>query len=507
MRIAPGEPCFAGPGEAARDRVPEFAAPGDRAALCSLLEAAGYNETRLRELLGGEAGAPRAPDPAMLRRRTATHPDAGVLVRLLAAGDAVSREEFLASFGAVGLALFERTGLIDTAPASGPQLCATVRLVPAGPHLVASDRPDRHRRGAADFVTGPAPVSRHLASLVIPRPVNSALDLGCGSGVLALGLADHAGRVLATDLNPRAVAMTRFNAALNGVDRIEARPGDLFETLRGERFDRIVCNPPFVISPRASFIYRDGGAALSRRIVREAPDHLAAGGCLQMLCNWPERAGQDWRAELAEWFAGIACDAWVLREHSFDALTYAGLWLGQQYPEGIPDAILAEWLAYLADQGIDAVGGGLVVLRQVSGRAPWQELRELPALQAPAGESIARTCEARDRVLRLASDDALLAARWRPAPQLECRVTRRAGADGWQLAESRLSLAAGLQFAAQADPVATGILGRLDGRRSLREAAAAFADEHELSLGHFLPTLPAAFRALAWLGLALPIDG
>lgn len=491
------------------ERVPAFASATDRETLVRLFDAAGYHELRLCELLGPNAASPPLPDAAVLRRRTASDPVAGLLVRLLGAGDTVPRTELSVAFGESGVHLLERVGLVESVVSSsesGPSVLATVRLVPAGNRWIASDRRDRHFTGASDFVPGPSPVSRHLAALLIPRPVESALDLGCGSGVLTLGLSEHTRRVVAADLNPRAVAMTRFSAALNGVDRIETRTGDLFETVRGERFELIVCNPPFVLSPRPTYMYRDGGASLSRRIVREAPDHLADGGTLQMLCNWPQRAGQDWRAELDRWLEDSPCDAWVLRESSLDTLSYASVWLGQQYPEGIPGTVLDDWMDYFAREGIASVGGGLIVLRSVAGRTPWHEFRDMPPLAHPVGEAIARTCEARDRALRMTTDDELLAARWRPSPDLEYRAAQRPDGNGWTVAESRLTLRAGLQFAMQADPIAAEIVGRLDGRRSLHEAVLAFASNHNVSADDFLPNLPAAFRALIWLGLVLPAD-
>ena len=51
------------------------------------------------------------------------------------------------------------------------------------------------------------------------EPVGSALDLGTGCGVQALHLAAHARSVVATDVNERALWMTRLNAALNEVRR------------------------------------------------------------------------------------------------------------------------------------------------------------------------------------------------------------------------------------------------------------------------------------------------
>jgi release factor glutamine methyltransferase len=89
-----------------------------------------------------------------------------------------------------------------------------------------------------------------LAAQLDARQVRAdaqVLDLGTGSGVCALFAARHARRVVAVDINPAAVRCAGINAVLNHLEhRIELRHGDLFEPVRGERFDLITFNPPFL---------------------------------------------------------------------------------------------------------------------------------------------------------------------------------------------------------------------------------------------------------------------
>jgi release factor glutamine methyltransferase len=89
-----------------------------------------------------------------------------------------------------------------------------------------------------------------LASLLDTNLVGRAhevLDMGTGSGVCAVFAAKHAARVVAVDINPSAVRCARINALLNGVEgKIDARQGDLFSPVRGEQFDLILFNPPFL---------------------------------------------------------------------------------------------------------------------------------------------------------------------------------------------------------------------------------------------------------------------
>ncbi|GIW51537.1 MAG: hypothetical protein KatS3mg081_0892 [Gemmatimonadales bacterium] len=73
-----------------------------------------------------------------------------------------------------------------------------------------------------------------------------ALDLGTGTGIGALISARAGWRVVAVDISSQAARCARLNAILNRLeDRIEVRVGDLFDPVRGERFDLITFNPPF----------------------------------------------------------------------------------------------------------------------------------------------------------------------------------------------------------------------------------------------------------------------
>ena len=81
---------------------------------------------------------------------------------------------------------------------------------------------------------------------VVP-PGASVLDLGTGTGLAALAAAQAgAGRVVATDLNPAAVACAAGNVARYGLqERVTVRTGDLFAPVTGERFNLILSNPPY----------------------------------------------------------------------------------------------------------------------------------------------------------------------------------------------------------------------------------------------------------------------
>ncbi len=93
----------------------------------------------------------------------------------------------------------------------------------------------------AAFKTGPC-LARALAAHVSPG--DAVLDVGTGSGVVALYAAQRGARACATDLNPAAVRATRVNAMLNGLE-VDAREGDLFAPFAERRFAVVTFNPPF----------------------------------------------------------------------------------------------------------------------------------------------------------------------------------------------------------------------------------------------------------------------
>jgi release factor glutamine methyltransferase len=122
------------------------------------------------------------------------------------------------------------------------------------------------------------------------------LDLCTGSGAIAVALAKElpGARVIATDVSEAAVALARRNAERNGfAGRVEVRAGDLWDAVRGERFDIIASNPPYIASAviptlgaevrREPMVALDGGAdglAFYDRICGGAREHLEPGGAL-----------------------------------------------------------------------------------------------------------------------------------------------------------------------------------------------------------------------------------
>jgi protein-L-isoaspartate O-methyltransferase len=223
-------------------------------------------------------------------------------------------------------------------------------------------------RVAADHVLGISPAAVSLAKLTLRDPVGSALDLGTGCGVQALHLTAHADQVVATDVNPRALRLARFNAALNAMPAIDVRDGSLFDPVVGEAFDLIATNPPFVISPATGerLVYRDSGLpgdSVVERIVRDAAAHLNPGGWLQVLANWAIHRDLPWDERVATWVSDD-CAALVVQREVLDPAAYVELWLEDAGLHGNPDYLQRydAWLGWFEEQGIEGIGFGWINL-------------------------------------------------------------------------------------------------------------------------------------------------
>lgn len=133
--------------------------------------------------------------------------------------------------------------------------------------------------------------SRLLADAIRDRPLAGlrVLDVGTGSGVLALVAAKAGAQAVGLDISEEAVACATGNAARNGLSQA-ARflRSDVFGALRADAtFDLVVTNPPFY--PRAAEGNRDHafaageGHVFIQRLAAELPSRLAAGGALVMV--------------------------------------------------------------------------------------------------------------------------------------------------------------------------------------------------------------------------------
>ena len=385
----------------------------------------------------------------------------------------------------------------------GSEVRAVVEVVPHQGLILAADWPDAT---VADPVMGVADSTLALAKLTVRRRVQHALDLGAGCGLQTLLMAGHGDRVTATELNPRAVRLARFNAAVNGVGNVESLTGDWFAPVSGRTFDLIVCNPPFAIAPDRGPLHSQTGRPsdeLFRHLVRTAPQHLTEGGYFQMVGSWVQTTGEDWRDRLAGWFAGCGCDAWVLHTDPEDATAYA---LQRAHDDGGTANETArrfdEWMAYAGRERIEAVCNGVVTLRRRSGRANWVRHDRLHKVPTDGGRFVEQGFALRDFLE--CDDRTLLAAKLRRAPHLHWERRHEASGTGWSAVESRLRLADGFGFVGNAEAGVAEFVGRCTGDRPLAAGLKDVAAAAGQPADRLAPAFLTVVRRLIELGYLLP---
>lgn len=421
---------------------------------------------------------------------------------------------------------------------------------------VLSDLDDHLREGAArpDHVMGVGGATRTLLAQgpwgatergftterVLKHPTigprGEALDLGTGCGVVAMYLA-RAGfeRVVATDISDRALMFARANVRLNrigerhGDGEIEFRQGSLFEPLEGERFDLILSNPPFVITPRSSdseasrvphYDYRDGGMvgdALAEAVVRGAPLHLREGGTLVCLANWESVWGANGLERVRAWIADTAKNtgalaAWVLERERLDPARYAETWSrdgGARPGEPAFDALIDAWLEDFENRRIVAIGLGSIRLQRLRAAESAavrpvirvehasQPFAERPGLDLSTTFTAAVCTEYME-------DELILASKW-------CRrigvSEQREHIPGEEAPRSiTITTDTPLARTVQADPLLAAAIGACDGDLTLGQIVDALATLLEVDAEQTTEALVSGVRELVWLGMLQAAD-
>lgn len=399
------------------------------------LVAARFTVGALEALWGPDAAAAlhrgeRVPARRVLEAKRAAHgasADLATLAELFVLGDGVPESDAVHALPTLGVEGAVELGLLARMPGAGGGGLgarggeggrgASVRpLLDLRPYAFADALGEGHWWIVSDLgemalghalgeqhVLGVGGASMTLSGLMIPRQARTVLDLGTGCGIQAMHASRFADRVVATDISERALALARLNVALNGIEGVEFRLGSLYEPVAGERFDRIVSNPPFVITPRVvgvpEYEYRDGGMVgdgIVEVVLRGAADHLEPGGIAQLLGNWEYREGaggdgdgEGGRADGLERVRGWAgpLDHWIVERELQQVTEYAETWIrdGGTRP-GTPefDRLYDAWLDDFERRGVREIGFGYVLLRHPGSSA------DAAAEAAPAAPRLAR---------------------------------------------------------------------------------------------------------------------
>ena len=533
-------------------------APADLAAAAATLRedlaAAAWAVDGVERVLGPVASAALHREQAVPARRAlrdrgreGADPTAA-LAALFLLGDDVPRRALDAALGRTGVDGARRLGLVEAAGAGDDDAVrALVDLRPyaatdaAGPVTwwLSSDLGElaTGRRLAPDHVLGAGGASLTLAQVTVRTPVGRVLDLGTGCGIQALHAARHARAVVGTDVSRRALGFAAFNAALDAAfdeasgpaagaaprgpatGRVELREGSMLEPVAGERFDLVVSNPPFVITPRAAggalpdYEYRDGGRSgddLVRDLVTGVGAVLEPGGVAQLLGNWEHRRGVPWDERVGAWLDEAGLDGWVVQREVLDPAEYAETWIrdGGTTPEREPAAWAAAYGAWLDDfaaRDVEAVGFGIVTLRRpLAGARP--TLRRLEehtgSVRQPLGAHLAASLAAHDWLA--ARDDAALAGeRLAVAPDVTEERFHTPGAPDPTVVLLRQG--DGLGRAVRATTGLAALVGASDGELTVGQLVGAIAALFEVGAEDLAGELLPDVRGLVRDGFLAPV--
>lgn len=441
--------------------------------LAIALRRAGYHTDGVRALLGDAAHAALSRDePASAVRAAAGGGELGVLVALFLLGEARPEPAVAAAIAPLDVSDALAAGLLR---AEGQRLCAALDVRPHaddhGEWWVVSDvEPARSDVAPGpEHVVGIGQASISLIRATVRHDVDTLLDLGTGCGVQALHAARWAGRITATDVSDRAMAMARATFALNDID-VELLRGPWFEPVAGRRFDQVVSNPPFVVGPpRVELVYRDSGLAGdagSERLVREIPGHLTEGGVGQLLAAWLHPRDGDWRHRVASWLPARGVHAWVIQRDVADPALYIATWLSDS---GIDPrsargrAGTDAWLDWFSTQDADGIGFGFITVRHKPDQPSivvCEDVRQ--PMSDPLGPEIAGWL---DRTAWLAGRDGddILDTVFVVSPDVRLDRTSTPGPDGWVAGDPVLRRTSGPGWAVRGDDWVAALLGGCTG--------------------------------------------
>jgi len=426
------------------------------------------------------------------------------LIRLFVAGTPVALEHAGAALEPVPISALAKTGVLRIASGAAVPL---ISILPHDDLVIASDQPFRSGK-AADYVPGMLDSSVFLELFTIRRPLENTLDLGTGCGVQALRAGLHSEHVAAADVSRRALDFARFNAGLNGVSNIQFLQGNGFEPVAGRRFDLIVANLPFAITPSGRYAYRDSGMRLddfAHRIIAEAPAHMNDGGYCQLLCQWVEVEGQNWHDRLREWFDGNGCDVWVMKNDSRAPDAYAEKWIADTEPcppEGA-GRLFEQWMEFYEQERIVAIHGGAVAMRRRDGNN-WVRMDEGPdRARSPFGDAVLRAFAVGD-YLHGASDENLLEERLRVSPDIHLVQRCEWSAGEWRVEACQMRFHRELEYIANIDQLVTKLVAGCTGERRLRELIEELAGQTGIPAERLSPACLQLVRGLIERGFLLP---
>lgn len=441
--------------------------------------AAGYTPENLNEITGLLVPPPGDRLPPGLAESLARQATAlTLLARLFFLGQPVDSESVQEALPGGFVQACLRCGLLVEDQTT---IRPAALVVPVDGHLFASDLQRIEFQEDEEFVPTLCDAALHLNAITLRNRVGRTLDLCSGFAMHGILASAYSESVIASDLNPRAEGFARFNAALNGHDNLRAVTGDLFAALAGQRFDLILANPPFIISPDAVTTFRYSPFELDgfvQKMLAQACEYLEEGGTLQTICEWVEIEGLDWQSRLQAWFVGNGCDVWVMPANRQLPGSYARSVLRQTIDdESELSSLQSQWERYFRNQKVAAIQGGFVMMRRRSGNN-WIDFTQLTKpIREPIGTAIEQGFAARNLAFRPDSDDAMLDCRPVVANGLRQVETSKWKDFRWQCDSIVLHLDHGLPVTIGIDEYVRLLIEKFDGDRTVRTVLEMFAKE------------------------------
>ncbi len=442
---------------------------------------AGYTEAEMKKHGFAKVPWQRPAIRSLLKYKIVDNSTLNLLVRLFWFGEVASADEISSTLPPEIVDGLLRCRLADR---EGDVFVPNCMLVHFGDLLLACDSVRKAQTAVSDLVLGVNTPTKLLANSLINVPDATVLDLGTGCGTLAM-IASHSARsVVATDINPRALAFTAFNAALNGITKVQTYVGDRFEPVGDQRFDVIVCNPPFFITPKPRLLYTENPHELDsfvESLARTAPQFLKYGGFFQMLCEWVEFQGDSWRHRLMRWFEDSGCDALILKAYEKSPADYTLTRAGESaslHGEASEDMIV-EHIEYFAQQRVRKIVGGLLTLRRRTGKN-WflcEDMDELP--DESIGELLLERFATQD-IMSSYADSELLALKPRLCSGVQLVQESTQENQSWKPKRVFLERRTGLVRRLAFDRGVADFVVRFDGTHTLNRLVVELAKQNKL---------------------------
>ena len=458
----------------------------DLSRLKEILFDAGYTHKKLVQTIAVHSIAERM-DLQLTLRRTEEVSALNTLIRTFVLGYPVAISRLKKALGSKMIEQLRSIGLLKN---KDRKIVSIAKLIPYEDLLILSDfGPDKAGRSLTqDHVIGVGAASGTLDRLTVRNNVEFALDLGTGTGIQSLLAARHVKRTVGTDTNPRALNFAALSARINGLDNIEFRQGSLFEPVENDRFDLIIANPPFVISPESNLTFRDSGLPgdrISEVVIRSAAEKLNEDGNAIILFNWYNQVGQEWGERPEQWLANNNCDSLILHFETRGPEIYASEWLRPlegQNSEGYRKK-LDKWLSYYDEMKIDSISAGAVILKRKSGDKNWirKDTISNPRHINPCGKQIDRIFSTENLLRNLSSEKDLLELKIAAVPDLQLEHIHELEESRWIVKSARLVQKEGFKFSGEVDIYVTSLLAECDGKKTLKEAFEKVADSTRLS--------------------------